>query len=648
MLDYDTIKQRLIDASDAYYNKSESILTDEEFDALRDEFVRRFPDDPFLKTIGAPVIVTKWKKFTHTMPMCSCNKVTNPEEFDYWLRYHKIHEDILIASEKLDGMSIGIYFQKGILTTAATRGDGTIGEDITPNIIKMGNVKTKLSTNFTGALRGEVIMTTQAFEAINRELQSRGEKQFTSMRNAASGIAKKFDSPFAKYLTVRYYYVDGMDFTTKTEMFNFIENVLNLKTSPHFTGTRLQICKLYDQYEAGKRAALEYEIDGLVIEIDNIALFKAMGTLNDNFRGQIAYKFGPIKKETKIVNIEWSMGNSRRITPVAIVEPVYLVGATVTRASLHNVEIFNSMELCKGDTIQIARSGDVIPYIYQNLSKDKKTRGNRFSIPTTCPVCGGVTKVDGKFLVCTSPTCSGSIQGDVRKWIKELGLLGIADKTVEKLYEAGFKTPSSLYTVTLNDAMKLEHFGESSAQKLIDTLKAKKKLTLPEMVGGLNIPDVGTTTIENLEKEGYDTITSLMGATVEELTNVKGIGISTATAIVNGLKNKYSEIKSLLDVGITIRKREFIMSKKVEGGKLNGKSFCFTGAIQHEENGKRMTRDRMWELVRENGGIVEESVRSGLNFLVMANPDSTSSKTVKAKKLGVSLLSEADFFKMIG
>lgn len=648
MKSYDEMKTMLTSAADAYYNNSESVLSDEEYDSLKAEFAARFPSDPLLKKIGAPVTTTKWKKFTHNLPMRSCNKVTNIEEFKKWINDNHLAHNSLTCSEKLDGISLALYFSNGNLIEAATRGDGTVGEDITANVLKMGNVKKKLPIPFTGALRGEIILTTPAFESINRELQARGEKPLSNMRNGCSGIAKKFNSPFAKYLSLRYYYAigEGCSHESRVAMFEFIRKDLGLTTAPIVVGGVKKMIDVYNEYETSRRVTLDYDIDGLVIDVDDLKLQENLGLLGENLRGQVAWKFGAIKKETKIVDIEWSIGNSRRITPVSIVEPVQLVGATVTRATLHNVEMFNNLDLHQHDIVLMARAGDVIPYIYENKSINNKNRGKKFEIPSVCPVCGGKTTIDGKFLVCNNEDCSGSIQGDVRKWLKELDLLGIADKTVEKLYDAGFTTPSSLYTLTVNDALKLEHFGESSARKLVETLNAKTVLTLPEFIGGLNIPNVGTTTIENLETAGVDTLDKLMVVDVESLIKVSGIGEKTARAIIEGLKSKHTEIVKLLKVGITLKVKEKVMATK--GGKLTGKSFCFTGKIEKiDANGERYTREKMWDVVRENGGEVAESVKRGVTYLVQADPTSTSNKTQAAQKFGVNIISEAEFFKMV-
>jgi DNA ligase (NAD+) len=362
---YEEMKRKLVEACDSYYNKSFSTISDKEFDTLKDEFTRLYPNDPFLKTIGAQVPESsEWDKAKHKIPMYSCNKVNTVEEFVDWAKDNGIANEEMITSEKLDGISLEIEYSNGKLTKAITRGDGTTGEVITPNVLRMQNVKEVLPISYSGSLRGEIMLRINDFKAVNYLCDIRGEKQYQNVRNGASGISKGFDGKYTEYLYIKYYFASG-DFKTKTEMYDFIEKDLELKTCKHFVGN-IETAKLvYNEYEMSARSSLDHEIDGLVIEPNEIAKLNDLGMKGENYRGQIAWKFIAEKKQTRIVDIHWQLGNSGRLTPVAEVEPIHVGGVTITRASLHNYGNFMKLKPYKGAVCVISRRNDVIPYVEQ-------------------------------------------------------------------------------------------------------------------------------------------------------------------------------------------------------------------------------------------------------------------------------------------
>jgi len=636
----DEMKKKLIEACDSYYNKSFSTISDKDFDKLKDEFTRLYPDDPFLKTIGAPIPeASEWDKAKHKIPMHSCNKVNTVVEFESWAKDNNLVDEELITSEKLDGISLEIEYENGKLTKAITRGDGTTGEVITPNVLRMQNVKEVLPIPYTGSLRSEIMLRTGDFVSINKLCEIRGEKPYQNVRNGASGIAKGFDGKYTEYLYTEYYFASG-DFKTKKEMYDFIERKLKLKTCKHFVGN-IETAKLvYNEYEMSARSALDHEIDGLVIEPNEIAKLNALGMKSENYRGMIAWKFTSMKKQTKVQSVEWQLGNSGRITPVIIMETVELAGVKVSRASVHNLGMFNEFNFHKGDIVLVERANDVIPQICENLSNHPGARrGDKLDVPKTCPVCGDKVSVGGIFLECKNEGCSGGEIGNLVKWVKKLELKGIASATIEKLYEANLvKTPADFYKLKPNLICELEGFGSRSAEMIIDTLNAKKEVSFGEFIGGLNIPNFSDKTAELLEENGYDTIEKIINAQEYELTKIKGIGIETARAILKGLQNKVKIIIELKKVGINIMKKE---KKEVKSGSpFTGKKVVFTGAL----NIKRADAQRM---VIEAGGDCPSSLAKDTDYLVMAELDSTSSKAQKAEKYGTKVLSEAQFMKMI-
>jgi len=640
-MNYNEMKIKLISASDSYYNKSISIMSDREFDEMKDEFARLYPNDPFLKTIGSPLPdKTKWKKVQHNIPMVSCNKVKTVDEFMKWVDSVGLIDEEMITSEKLDGISLSVDYVEGILKRATTRGDGTVGEDITQNVLRMQNVKEELPVPYTGTLRAEITLKHNDLNAINFLCESRGEEPYQNVRNGASGIAKGEDGKYTEYLYVQYYFATG-DFKTKSEVYDFIENEIGLDSCKHFVGNIETVKIVYNEYEEIIRSEIDHAIDGLVIEPNRIDLLKELGMLNENWKGMIAWKFTSKKVKTTVKDVVWQLGNSGRITPVIIMESIEIMDVKVQRASVHNLEMFENFDFHVGDTIIVERANDVIPQIVKNLSIDSITeRGKKLIAITECPSCGQQTKRSNVFLTCENENCSGGEIGTINKWLKKLDLKGIASATVERLYEANLiKNPADLYKLKPEMICDLEGFGSSSANKIVETLNVKKEVTFGEFIGGLNIPNFSDKTAELLEENGYDTFEKISVASVSELSNIKGIGDITADAIIKGIVKKQDVIKELFGVGITIKEKKK-MTNQNQSNQFTGKKVVFTGAL----NIKRKEAQSMVENV---GGSCPDSLGKDTDYLVIADPNSTSSKAQKARNYGTTLLSEEQFMEMI-
>jgi len=639
---YEDMKRTLIRACDSYYNKSFSEMSDKDFDALKDEFRYHWPDDPFLKTIGAPPPeVSEWEKTKHAIPMYSCNKVNTPDELEEWATGNGGADAELMTSEKLDGISIDIPYMEGNITHAITRGDGEIGENILSNAVRFQGVKQTLPIKYSGSVRGEVMMKKSDLKAVNLICEERGIHPYQNVRNAASGIARNQDGTFSEYLFVQFYYASG-DFKTKKEMFEFIENTLGLPTSRHFHGNLETAKVVYNEYEQSIRASLDHEIDGLVVEFDNLALQEQLGMKNENLRGQIAFKFTSEKVQTKVVGVDWQLGTQGRLTPVLHMEAVALAGVTVRKASVHNLQIFYEFNFHEGDTILVERANDVIPQVVKNLSNHPgQERGQKLTVPTECPVCGSRPEFTDKFLMCVNPDCAGGKLGSLIKWVKKLDLKGIGGSTLERLYNSGYvQTPADLYKLRPEMICEMEGFGRSSANKIIDTLNAKKELTLVEFIGGLNMVGFGRGTAKKLIKGGYDTVDKIINAGIAQIAEVGGIGVVTAQSIHSGLKKKADVIEQLFANGITI-KEAVKMGSKGSTHPLSGKSVVFTGKLS-------LVRKEAQAMVESVGGSCPSSISQDTDYLVIADPTSTSSKAQKARKWGINLIGEAEFLAMMG
>jgi len=636
------MKIKLISASDSYYNKSISIMSDREFDEMKDEFARLYPEDAFIKNIGAHLPDNShWEKAKHEIQMTSLNKVNSVEQFRKWVLNNPLNR--FVITDKLDGISVSLSYSNGTLQRATTRGDGIFGEVITRNVIKMKNVKKSLG-NFSGCLRGEIVLKQNDFIALNEKLSKSGEKTMSNPRNAASGIAKRLDSTDSEYLTVLYYFITG-DFQNESDKFKKIES-LGLKTSFWKEVDCDGAIDVYNDFQSSKRSKWDVDIDGLVVTVEDIKFQKKLGMLNDNPKYSIAWKFEAMTAETTLIDIEWNVGNQLILTPVVIFQTVRL-GADVSRASLCNVDMFIEMNLSKGDKILVSRRNDVIP---KAESVIKKSGNKPFEYPKICPVCNEPTTIKGKFLYCLNDDCDSNIIGSLNKFIDKTDMLGISESTLTKLYESGLvKTPADLYRICVNDVLILEGFAKKSAQKVIDIINTHKEMSLAVFIGALNIPQFSESMTKLLVESGYDTLEKLMKISKSELISIKGIEEKKASAFLNGMYKKKELIKDLLKVGVKIIEKRGT-NMKSSGSKLSCKSFVFTGTIERidPETSKHYTRDKLQEFVVMNGGTTPSSLSKETTYLVQADPSSQSTKTQKAEKFGVEIISEVEFFKMIG
>lgn len=633
-----SLRKQIIKASDSYYNSTTPIMSDDEFDNLKIELEKLSPNDLVLKQIGSKVKVSEWEVIKHNIAMGSLNKVNTIDELSDWIYKNNLKENLII-SEKLDGISIDLEYNNGILIKGITRGDGITGENIFSNVKKMRNIKTELDIKFTGSIRGEIIIINTEFDKINEILKSNDEKEYTTLRNATNGIAKRYDGKFSENLDVIVYDITGI-FNTKEEQFYLLKElgfkVVNYKYISK--EVVVGVNEVYQHYENTIRKKLDYQIDGLVIETNNREIFNTIGMLNDKPRGAIALKFDSMKAETILNDVVWEYGNSGRLTPIAEFNVVQIQGR-IKRASLHNYEIFRALELHKGDKILIKKANDIIPQVVKVIQKNTDIE---FDYPKTCPICGEETKIDNKYLICSNINCHGKQIGNIKKWCSSIGIQskGIGEKLIERLYNEGLiKNASDLYRIKEEDISKLERYGDKSASNIIEIIQNNKEIELSEFIAGLNIPNFGKRMAEILIENGYDSYLKIEELTIDELIKMDGIEEKTATTFINGYNEKEDLRLDLIGIGVKIKTVN--KDKKL--------SFCFTGAVQSiDKSGNRYTRSKLIDVVNLNGGEVFNSVKSGLDYLVMADPNSTSTKAQKARKLGINLIGEEQFFNMFG
>ncbi|MBU4484709.1 NAD-dependent DNA ligase LigA [bacterium] len=611
--------------NDLYFVKHRPEISDYEFDELVELLKRKNPSSIVLKEIGSDISALSGSKVVHATPMLSLDKCYDEEILNKW---SEKFEGKVIASPKIDGLAVSIrYGADGRLVQGATRGNGVEGEDVTANIKYIEDIPLKLKLSDV-EVRGEIYMALSVFE--------RYRDQFANPRNLAAGAIKQKDPKKTGNYSLSFFGYDilGADAKTEDEKRKILcDNKIKVVNGKLISKEEMQ--SVYE-YFLSQRDNCDYETDGVVFKTNNVAEQERLYVTAHHPRYAIAYKFQGDSGATTLKDVEWSVSRTGVITPVGLVEPVELSGATVTRVSLHNYGLMKQHNLSKGAKVLMMRRGGVIP----NLESVVHSNGEPIQAPTKCPSCGAKTELRDDFLYCTNPdSCLKQKIAELEHFIKVMEIDGLGGKLIEKLYANGLVTDSSeFYELTKDDLVVLDRMGEKLATKLIDHIQSKKEVPLNVFLRSLGIKELGKHVAVILLR--YGSLAKLYKISKEELSEIHTIGETIANHVVEGLKNKKELINKLL---------KHIKVTKVSSGKagiLNGKSFLFTG--------KLLSMDRKFaqKLVEENGGIVAGGVVKDLDYLVIGNGGGAGSKLDKANKFiqegtALKIISESDFLEMI-
>lgn len=623
------LSKKIIQARKDYYDGDPQVL-DAVFDAWIDELKELDPKNKAITAIGSPVS-EEWKTAEHKIPLGSLDKVNSPEEMLEWVE-KKCGNDAVFLNQKFDGLSMELVYEEGQLTQCISRGDGTTGYEMSANVKKMNGVPYSIP-NFTGSIRGEILLK-----------KSNHQKYFADKanpRNAAVGISKRLDGVGAEHLDVFSYQIIGelngaSPWETEEDVFiqlkKFGCNVSDYKTFDEGSAKKNaeKIIKEWQAYQDTKRDKLDWDIDGLVIRLTNLEKQIAGGHKDFRPKLAVAFKFAAEMRESVVKDVKWQVGNNSRLTPVVYIEPVLISGAMIEKASLYNVAYIEKLGLDIGATVLVARANDVIPRVEEVI----KSTGTVAKYPKTCPACSSKTEFDGENLMCSNKVdCPALTIGKVKNWISTLNILEWGDKIIERLCETGLvETIADLYRLSIEDLMTIERMGEKSSTKCYEILHSHNPIELELLLGGLSIPMIGTSSIKMIINEGYDTLEKIRNMTVDQLSSIPGLGPIKSQSLYEGLQDNEELIDDILDCGIKIKEKTM--------GKLNGMSFCFTGALS-------IKRAEAEQMVVEAGGEVKSSVGKGLTILVLADPESQSSKAVKARSLGTKLINEEQFLELL-
>jgi len=646
-----------------YYVEDAPEISDAAFDRLMNRLKETEAAHPELATSDSPTVRvggTPREGFTtvrHARSMLSLDNAFSYDALRDWdrrVREGSGREDIeYIAEHKFDGLSISLQYVDGVFARGVTRGDGTTGEDVTPNVKTVRSIplrmddavlkKLKLPKSFE--VRGEILMTRKAFEALNRQQEETGGKIFVNARNSAAGSLRVLDPSitaqrkldfFAYYL-----YVDGKaPFGKHSDSLEALKK-LHFRASDDWKlcGGIDAVIKYCEAWDA-KREKLAYEIDGVVIKVNSTALQNELGFTAKSPRWAIAFKY-PARQETTVVNdIIVQVGRTGTLTPVAVLEPVQVGGVTVSRSTLHNMDEIERLGLHIGDTVLIERAGEVIPHVLKVVKEGKNRRA--FKMPTKCPECGSaIHKAEGEVAYrCVNAACPAKRKESLLHFAGRhaMDIDGLGEKIVDQLVDKGLvKDVADLYSLKLDQVADLERMAEKSAQNLLDEITASKKQPLSRLIYALGMRFVGERTGQLLA-ENFGSLEELEEAKPEDLEKVTEVGPKVSESIVEFFSEPANRklIKKLHAAGVrpTAEKRE------IKSQKFAGQSFVFTGALEHR------SREEVGELVLQHGGKISGSVSKKTDYVVVgADP---GSKYDKAKELGVTVLTESEFEKLIG
>ena len=651
------LRQKILYHNDLYYNQDNPEISDYEYDMMMQELKRLETDHPEFITADSPTqkvggtakrqagVLVK-----HDVPMLSLQDVFSRGEVDTFVEnmQHELDSPEFVVEEKIDGLSLALRYRDGVLERAITRGDGIVqGEDVTANALQIKDVKKKLKDKLPYfEVRGEVYMTRQAFALVNEKQELLGKRLFANPRNCAAGTLRQLDSKITKERGLSMFIfnlqkAEGKEFVSHTQAYEFM----------HRQGMKIihsyKVCKTKDEVwqaieEIGaRRGSLPYDIDGAVVKVNDFAQRETVGATSKVPRWAVAYKYPPEEKETRVIDIELSVGRTGRITPTAVFEPVQLCGTKVERATLHNQDFINELDIRIGDTVRVYKSGEIIPKVRCVVKEKRPENTQPFIIGDYCPVCGAKTIRDDKADIrCSNPHCPAQIERWIINFVGRdaMDIKGFGMMYIKTLIDNGYiKDPSDIYNLyTYRDELIAKGLigKEKNTDKLLAAIENSKKNAPWRLLCGLGILNIGKAAARSLLNH-FGSFDKLAQASEEEIKEVNDIGDISAKQVYDFFQAEDNRkmLEKFKRAGVNMEQEI-----TVAGGKFAGLTFVLTGTLT------TMSRNEAAELIQSLGGKAASSVSKKTNYVVAG--ENAGSKLTKAENLGIKILSEAEFIAM--
>ncbi len=648
------LREKLLYHSKLYYVYDSPEISDYDYDMMYAELKRLEEENPEFFDPESPTqriggkALDKFQKINHNVVMNSLTDVFSYEELgDFLTRMEGISEGLIYSVEpKIDGLSVALTYENGVFSFGATRGDGFVGEDVTQNIKTIFNVPMKLSEDIPHlCVRGEVYMPRENFERVNAKREAQGKALFANPRNAAAGSLRQLDPGIvaARGLDIFIFNLQEGDLGTMSHS----EELDKLSDLGFVTVQNRIKARSYDEIvrhieELGRiRDDLPYDIDGVVIKVDSIEERLRIGEGTNTPKWAVAYKFPPEQKKTKLLGVDIAVGRTGVLTPTAVLSPVRLAGTTVSRATLHNLEFIREKGIMIGDTVMVQKAGDIIPEIVCAYPSERDGNESVFNMPKICPSCGEPVFYDeseGAATRCTNSLCPAQLARGIEHFASKdaMNIDGLGPQIVELLLENDLISNSAdLYLLRREQIEKLDRMGKKSAENLISAIERSKDAGLERLIYALGIRNVGEVAASALAKK-YQSLEACFEATVEDICEIEDFGAITAQCVVNYFSHPQNRdlCQRLIEAGL-----KTTAVKKQLSDNLAGMIFVLTGTLP------TMTRDEASELIKERGGKVSGSVSSKTTFLLAG--EEAGSKLTKAKALGIQIIDEAAFLKML-
>ena len=638
-----------------YYVEDNPQISDTEYDTLYKQLEKLEQEYPEFILDNSPTqrvgdrVLDEFEKVIHKVPMLSLSNTFSIEDLrDFDSRISKLSSDNsieYICELKIDGLAISINYENGKLVSAATRGDGMVGENVTENIKTIFSIPKTLKTKKSFEVRGEVYLPKKSFELLNKEREENNEVLFANPRNAAAGSLRQLDSKITakRRLSAFIYSVVGDENINSQKMALTVAADLGLPVNPNF-----KLCKTIDEvvdyimYWEEHKQDLPYEIDGIVIKVNSYSLQEEIGSTQKSPRWATAYKFPEEELATKLLDIELSVGRTGIITPVAVLNPINISGSTVSKASLHNKDIIDDLDIHIGDMVVVKKAGEIIPKVVRVVEELRLANSEKYVMPNICPSCESktFTKEGDPFTRCLNPDCP---EQNIRKIIhfasrEALNIEGLGDKVVATLYEKGIiKHTIDLFSLDRNKLVELERMGDKSVDNLLNAIENSKQSSLDKVIFALGILNVGKKAGKILA-EYYKNLTNFSKATVDELLELPDIGLITAESIVDYLSNDNNLrfINELIEIGMN---PQYEIQNKNTDNIFSGKTIVLTGKLVE------LTRNEAKEYLERFGAKVTGSVTSKTDYVIAG--EKAGSKLAKAEQLGIRVLSEDEFIDIM-